>query len=155
MWLADTVIGRTIYLDANVFIYAFEGTLAPPDVTNPASALRAVFHLIQQGRTWARTSQMTRAEVLVHPLRNGNARLVDLYSSLLSGTEMIAMDAVSTAVIDRAARLRADFHLRLADAIHLASAIESGCDALLTADKRLAACSALMAILPLDAAQQP
>ena len=152
MWLPDSLIGRTIYLDANVFIYAFESNLSSVGAHSP---LRELFRLIQQGRVWARTSQMTRAEVLVHPLRQGNVPLVDLYSSLLSGTEMIGMDCVSTAVIDRAAHLRASHNLRLADAIHLASAIESGCNVMLTADKRLGACSALMDLLLIDTLSAP
>jgi predicted nucleic acid-binding protein len=147
MWLPDAVTNRTIYLDANVFIYAFESTLPP---FGPLSPLRDVFHLIQQEKTWARTSQITRAEVLVHPLRQGNKPLVALYSDLLSGTAMIGIDAVSSAVVDRAAHLRASHNLRLADALHLATAIESGCDAMITADKRLAACNALMKMLLIE-----
>ena len=153
MWLPEVMIDRSVYLDANVFIYVFESTLTT-QIT--PSRLHKAFQFFQQGRAWARTSQLPRAEVLVHPLRQGNARLTDLYSSLLSGTEIIAVDAVSAAVIDRAAHLRARHGLRLADAVHLASAIESGCDVLLTADKRLASCrSASMDILSLDAPGQP
>lgn len=147
MWLPDAVTGRTIYLDANIFIYAFESTLPPFGALSP---LREIFHLIQQGRTWARTSLITRAEVLVHPLRQGNQQLVALYSDMLSGTAMIGMDAVSSAVVERATHLRASHNLRLADALHLATAIEFGCDAMITADKRLAVCNAMMEMLLIE-----
>ncbi|HLA35614.1 MAG TPA: PIN domain-containing protein [Rhodocyclaceae bacterium] len=147
MWSADAIIGRTVYLDANVFIYAFESTLALSDSLLP---LKAVFQHFQQNRAWARTSSITRAEVLVHPLRQNNLDLANLYRSLLSGVGLIGMDAVSLSVIDSAASLRAQYGLRLADALHIASAIESGCDAVLTADKRMAACRPSIDFLLLD-----
>ncbi|EXI69374.1 MAG: hypothetical protein AW08_00585 [Candidatus Accumulibacter adjunctus] len=77
---------------------------------------------------------------MVRPLRDGNAALLQLYQELLYGNAFLAVDAISGAMIDQAARLRARLGLRLADALHVASAMESGCDAFLTADRQLAVC---------------
>lgn len=148
MWVSDSIAGKTVYMDANVLIYAFESNLAPFGALSP---LIEVFGLFETEKAWARTSLLTRAEVLVHPLRHGNQELIGLYSGLLAGDSLISVDPISLSVIDRAARLRADHGLRLADAVHLASALEAGCDGFITADKRLAAFSGRhLEIFPLD-----
>jgi predicted nucleic acid-binding protein len=45
---------------------------------------------------------------------------------------------LNSAVYDRAAEIRAQHGFKTPDAIHLAAAIESGCDRFLTNDRRLA-----------------
>ncbi|MDD2741187.1 MAG: PIN domain-containing protein [Rhodocyclaceae bacterium] len=148
MWSPDSIAGKSVYLDANVLIYAFESTLPPFGRLSP---LVDVFKSFEAEKSWARTSLLTRAEVLVHPLRHKNEALLNLYSTLLAGNTFIAIDAISAAIVNRAAKLRADGGLRLADAVHLASALESGCDGFLTADKRLLAYgSQQIDVFPLD-----
>jgi len=44
---------------------------------------------------------------------------------------------ITTAVFDRAALIRATHNYKLADSLHLAAAVESGCDRFLTNDSRL------------------
>jgi len=53
------------------------------------------------------------------------------------------MLSVTTATWDRAARLGATFNLKALDSLHLATAIEQGCNLFLTADSRLARCTAI------------
>jgi predicted nucleic acid-binding protein len=48
---------------------------------------------------------------------------------------------LTTAVYDRATVLRARHNFKLADSLHLAAAIEGGCDRLLTNDYRLSRCT--------------
>jgi predicted nucleic acid-binding protein len=49
-----------------------------------------------------------------------------------------AVLAISSAVCDRAARIRADHNYRVTDSLHLAVAIVGSCDRFLTNDARLA-----------------
>jgi predicted nucleic acid-binding protein len=51
------------------------------------------------------------------------------------------MVPITTAVFDRATRIRAAHKFRLGDSLHLAAAVESGCDRFLTNDSRLSACT--------------
>jgi uncharacterized protein len=44
---------------------------------------------------------------------------------------------ITTAVFDRATQIRVAFNFKLADALHLAAAVEGGCDRFLTDDNRL------------------
>jgi predicted nucleic acid-binding protein len=57
--------------------------------------------------------------------------------------------ALTAAVFDRAAQMRADPGFKTPDALHLAAAIEAGCDRLLTNDARLSRCTDIVVeILP-------
>jgi len=56
---------------------------------------------------------------------------------------------LSTAVYDRATLLRATYNSKLGDSLHLAAAIEAGCDLLLTNDHRLSKCTEIrIEVLP-------
>ena len=46
---------------------------------------------------------------------------------------------IATAVFDRATVIRATHNFKLGDSLHLAAAVESGCDRFLTNDNRLSA----------------
>jgi predicted nucleic acid-binding protein len=84
------------------------------------------------------TSMITLTEILVQPLRRGALTLIDEYRDiLLNGDEIEILDVDAT-IAETAARLRASYaSLRTPDAIQLATAIEAGCGAFLTNDKRL------------------
>jgi predicted nucleic acid-binding protein len=67
MWDCEQLAGKTVYLDANVFIYAFEGSHS---LQLPSRAIARIFQMLATYQLSARTSALTRAEVLVHPLRH-------------------------------------------------------------------------------------
>jgi predicted nucleic acid-binding protein len=50
---------------------------------------------------------------------------------------------ISRATWERAAQLGAAFNFKVLDSLHLATAVEHGCDRFLTADSRLARCTAI------------
>jgi predicted nucleic acid-binding protein len=83
------------------------------------------------------TSTTTLAEVLVQPLRRGNVALANLYQRLLLHSDYLDIVPVTGSVAVRAATLRADYGLKLPDALHLAVAQEAGCEAFLTNDRAL------------------
>ena len=145
MWKLEDLRGHEAYLDSNIIIYAFEAA----DATT-LHGLGALFADIGSGATRARTSLITRAEVLVRPLRDKQDDLVRAYRELLSGTQDIAVQPVDAGIVDRAAALRAAHRaLRLPDALHLATALLCECRYFLTSDKRLTATIPGVEILPL------
>lgn len=84
------------------------------------------------------TSVLTLTEVLVIPIRQGARKLVAEYRDVLLNSDQIEVVALSAAIAETAARLRASYDsLRTPDAVHLATAIEARCGAFLTNDKRL------------------
>lgn len=123
--------GEAVYLDANLFIYAVEGYVAL------AAAVRSLFEAIESGRIKAVTSDLTIAEVLAKPLELGREDLVEVYRDLIERSGHIILVPIDRPLLVEAARLRASLALRLPDAIHVASAVHSGCAAFVTNDRRL------------------
>lgn len=64
----------------------------------------------------------------------GDAELLRRYDDFFARTTMFSMTA---AVFDRAAELRARHRIKTPDALHLAAALEHGCDEFWTNDDRL------------------
>jgi predicted nucleic acid-binding protein len=123
--------GTTAYLDTNLFIYAVEGY-------EPEEAfVRALFLALEGGEFAAVTSELTLAEVLVRPFALGREDVAATYIELLRPSERLAVVPVDRAVLVEAARQRAALGIRLPDAIHVATALASGCGAFLTNDRRL------------------
>ena len=138
--------GVSLYLDSNVFIYAFEGRSGA--LRDAASrVVRGVF----AGENPGYTSVLTRAEVLVRPLGQRQTELADRYRRLLATSGPFEVESVESHVADLAAEFRADYpSLKLPDALHLATAIQADCGAFITGDKRLAVVSARIPVLILD-----
>ena len=80
------------------------------------------------------TSVITLTEVLVQPLRLGNAELVETYRELVFSNDRFDIVSISLEIAESAALLRARYNLSMQDALHAATAIKTGCDAFLTND---------------------
>jgi predicted nucleic acid-binding protein len=71
---------------------------------------------------------------LTKPLRDQDADLVTAYQAMLRQTRGISLLPVNTTVAARVADLRARYNRRTPDALHVATALTSGCDVFLTND---------------------
>ena len=95
-----------LYLDANIFILAFE---------NKNEVSRKLFELIslnERAKRWfLTTSELTLAELMVDPIRRSDDRLVEIYENLTFGNALIEIGTVSREVLWHAAQLRAENHL--------------------------------------------
>ena len=121
------------YLDTNCVIYFVERNPAWwPKVVARIARLRA-------GGDELAVGDLTRAECLVGPFKHGNATLEASYRAFFADPD-IKVFALTPAVCERAARLRAAHRFDLADALHLATAGEHGCGLFLTNDAKLARC---------------
>ena len=123
-----------IYLDSCILIYAMEDRGA-----RGAAVRRALADVEVE----VASSALALQECLVRPMRERNAELRDRYLAMFDRIETVDLDA---AVFVRAAELRADFGLKIPDALHLAAAQVSGCTALWTNDRRLATASHGLAV---------
>ena len=84
------------------------------------------------------TSELTLAELLVRPLREGNAERVNVYRDLLAAAGTVETLPISRKLLISTAQIRADHPTaKLPDAIHIASAELSHCGHFLSADLRL------------------
>jgi len=82
-------------------------------------------------------SAITEAELLVRPEREGNLEAVEMVGDFLSEDGIYVLD-VTRPIARRAAKLRVVNSLSIADAVIMATAVETGCDLLLGNDKRWA-----------------
>lgn len=121
----------TIGIDTSPFIYYLEGD------ARYASTTVVLFAAIEEGRTTAVTSTITMLELLVRPLRDGRATLVNAINALAASYPNLGWVPTSLAIATRAAHLRAQYHLGTPDAIHLATALEAGASGFVTNDMTL------------------
>lgn len=121
---------RRVYVDANIFIFALE---AEPRFGPAASAL---LRSIDAGRVAALTSELTLAEVLVKPLELGRSALAEQFMTVVTRSRL-ELHPVSRAILMRSAEIRAAHGGRLADAVHIATAMENHCTAVVSEDLRM------------------
>jgi predicted nucleic acid-binding protein len=129
------------YLDTVIVIYSVEG--------NPADQQRALDHLSaleQAGHRFA-ISDLTRTECLVPVFGLGGEQRLSDFFRFFHGPNLRTL-SLSSSIHVRASAIRGRHtypavppgqakRYGLADALHLATAIESGCDVLLTNDNQL------------------
>lgn len=121
-----------VYVDANVFIRTFEGT---DELSDALSSL-----LLSGAGAEPRfvTSELTLAEVLVMPYRDGNDHLIDVYEGWMLTNDYVEVAPIDRGVLLYASVLRSQHpHLKLPDAIHISTAIGLRCSHMLTGDQRL------------------
>ena len=121
--------GHRVYIDANFFIYFLNQ--APPffDVVAP------IFQACDQGVFKGCTGDAAVAEVMVHPYRLKSPAEISKGKGLFSRANFVSVVAHNAAVFDLASQLRAHSNMRMLDALHYATAMQSGCRFLLTNDR--------------------
>ena len=119
-----------VYWDRMLFIYWLE------DHPQYAKQVDAIHSRMKQRQDRLITGAFTFGEVLAGTYRKGRAELADQFRTLLrSVVAEIVPFTVETA--EHYARIRGALGTTPADAIHLASAAQSGTDLFLTNDKSL------------------
>ncbi len=121
-----------VYLDTNLFIYALE--YSEPHTEK----VMAVFSRIHETWAIAVTSQLALAECLVKPFLAEDPSSVKLYKQAIKSSTFLDVIDINLPILLIAAQNKAHYKNKLPDAIHLATAIESGCRVFITNDKRIA-----------------
>jgi len=117
-----------VYVDTNALIYRVERIEPYLTVSQP------LWDALDAGRVEVVTSDLSLLEVLVKPLRDGNTSLVDLDRTVLLGTIGLTVHPVTRAILEAAARFRAQYGLRTPDAIHAACSQATRCTQFVTND---------------------
>ena len=123
-----------IYWDSCVAIYRVENVA-------PWAATLVQWLASLDANALLHISDLTRMECRLAPLRAGNRELLERYDDFFARADLTLI-ALTRPVFDRATALRANHRLKTPDALHLAAAIDAGCDQFWTNDKRLAAAAA-------------
>src|SRR5437588_4539710 len=127
-----------VYLDTCIFIYWIEGP-APFD-----ARVRTHLATLQTGGNRFAASEFSRLECLVKPLGMGDGALLLDYERMFLAHN-VSFAPVLAPGFERAAHIRgvhayaSGKRYSVQDSLHLAAAIQAGCDSFLTNDKRLVA----------------
>ena len=118
-------------IDTAVFSYAVE--------RNPiyVDRVREVFRRIEAEVIAGYSSVITITEALTHPKRTRDMILEQGYRAILLGSHNFQLLDTNAAIADSAADLRARYNLRTPDALQIATALQAGCEAFLTNDRRV------------------
>lgn len=130
MKIEDALKGiQRLYIETAPLIYYVE--------ENPAfvAKMDAIIDAIEHSSIDAVSSVITLTEVLAQPMKLGNASLEQEYRDILLNSGGFRLLPISAQIAEAAADLRARYNLRTPDALHIAAAINAGCDAFLTNDK--------------------
>ena len=88
----------------------------------------------QDGNLTIVSSPVLVIEALTKPLQDGNTEIEMQYRELFRANAVRMLDA-SYSVFEDAARLRAKTGLKIPDALHAATALQSGCTLFITNDE--------------------
>ncbi|RTZ67012.1 MAG: VapC toxin family PIN domain ribonuclease [Aquificaceae bacterium] len=127
------IIKSPIYFDTNVFIYSIDGYEEYYDV------LANLFQIIAENDLLVITSELTLAECLVKPMKDGNEEAIKQFTAHIKTSDTLKVKPVSRKILIRSAKVRHQLSLKLPDAIHMATAIEQQCKTFITNDRKLCA----------------
>jgi len=131
--MMQRLIGKRVYFDVNIFIYAVEPIA---DMQTYFATVTKLFEMALARDIIAMTSELTLAEALVGAYKN-NQPLVDIYEEMIKDRYELAVYPINRQVLTTAALLRSQQKHALADAIHVATALNQHADFFITQDKRL------------------
>jgi len=118
-----------LYLDTSVLRRCVEG-----DATEQAIALGWIERAELAPGGTILTSRLARAECLVKPVRFRNVARIQQFENLFRDNGIVLL-GVSDEILELATQIVADNHIKMADAIHTATALHGGCDALVAKDR--------------------
>lgn len=120
-----------LYVDANIIVYVIEGASTEFEKSRDLIAIA-----LGQGARLV-TSALSVAECLHGAYRNDDLKLADLFRDFLLDRDQIDLVPVNVEILNQSAILGARLRLKLADSIHVATAMHSNCDAIFTNDNKL------------------
>ena len=119
---------KKIGIDTSLFIFQIEGNPRYSALVHP------VFLWLLKPGSQGVTSTITMLELLVRPYRRGDIDSVNRFYALLSTFPHLEWIEPTLAIADRAARLRAEHHLRTADALQIAATLDAGAGGFISND---------------------
>ena len=126
MGLADSLVGKRVYFDANIFIYLLEGNEAFK------TQIQTLQRLLADGDIEALSSELAFTELLPHPARRGDQKAIQHVVEYLSAFDLVPLTKEITI---HAGILRGETGMKSPDALHVACAMQSNCEAFVSNDR--------------------
>lgn len=121
-----------VYIDANVFILAYES------LGIEAQFAFAILEAVEDGSIHGVSSELTLGEILPGPLNAGDDELADIYRTIIGDGPNMTVLPVTREILVSSAEVRVGRSgFKLQDAIHCVTAREAACDFLISDDKRI------------------
>lgn len=115
-----------------VFIYLVEG------FAEVQAGLNDIRDCLLHGEADVFTSHLSLCEALVHPFRANDADRAAAYRGLMEHSGAFTLVPATLDIWLKASLYSAQQGLKTPDALHVASAIDAGCEIFLTNDRRIA-----------------
>jgi len=137
----DLAAHAIVGVDTAPFIYLWE---RHPRYFPPSEAL---FNYLKRPQVEGVTSIITLIETCVYPQRQGRQDLVETYERALLHSQQVRMLPVDTDLARRSVVLRAQYNVRVPDALQIAAAMAAGATAFVTNDQMLARVQTIQVLL--------
>lgn len=121
--------GKRVYLDTNIFIYFLDGR--EPFLSMVYPLLEALLNSDVLGYT----GDAVVAETMVQPYKVGNIVMIEQFKAFFAQENFLTILAHDANTFDLAAKLAGTKGMKLIDSLHMATALQAGCDYLITHDK--------------------
>ncbi len=132
MGLMEDLQQKITYFDTSIFVYSVENN------QEFGSICQELMLGLENNQLNAITSELTLSEALVFPFRNAHLETQRKYQEIIETSGSLLVVPIVRHILIRAAELRAGQpSLKTPDAIHLATALETGCEVFLTNDTRI------------------
>jgi len=128
-FLSKVACCKVVLLDTNALIYFLQGVDPYDTILNP------LFYLFEEEKLQAVVSVITEAELLVRPLKMDDKEALARVRLLLNEFPGLKVIPVSRQIGQLAASIRAETNVPLPDALIIATAQASGCDAIVGNDQ--------------------
>jgi predicted nucleic acid-binding protein len=135
---------KIIFLDTAPIIYFIENHPQFSDI------VEVFIEQLDQGNIQGIISPVTVAECLVNPLKNKDQKLQQDFVDFMLRQKSIRLKETDVNISIKAAQIKANYNLKLPDALQVATAIIAGCDSFLTNDKKLSRISELQILVISD-----
>jgi predicted nucleic acid-binding protein len=122
------MFGQSVYIDTNVFIYFLDRS--PTFLPVVAPFLRAVM----DGRIIGYTGVAVIAETMVKPYKIGDVAIIGKFKDFFYQKDFLTILPHDPAIFDLASQISAKNSMKLIDSLHLATAVQGGCNYLITHD---------------------
>lgn len=133
---------KRVFLDTAPLIYFLDND------ERYGSTVKAIFEEILAGGGIIESSVITCEEYLVYPYRTGNVEKIQAFVDF-TGDFDIYLNPITREIAQKAAKIRAEYTgFKAMDALQLATAIMTGCDAFLTNDRQLLQFTEIKCITP-------
>lgn len=131
MGVTTQITGKRVYFDTNIFIYIFEGS---PEYQ---SSVKTILELAESEDIEIFTNEITLGELLVFPFKNKLEGIARTYIEALNNPDFVTLTPTTQDIHIKAAKMRAQYGMKYPDAVHVASALSSGCDVFLSNDRKI------------------